>query len=153
MILDLFNQFKAALPPSMAALPHHFGKLALAENGSYPRVVWVPAGSDRFTPGMSGLDSNRLPFKALSNRQVSIEIHFWGQDDASAEAMMENYLGLLLSVYGTAACQPTHGYFMTEQDAAYEHDGSVYVLALVLDHPIVKPETWALLNSIAADCC
>jgi hypothetical protein len=153
VIAELFNHFKAALPPTLATFPHHFGRLALGENGSYPRVVWLPAGSDRFTPGISGRDSDGLPFKALMGRQSSIEIHFWGQDDTAAEAMMEDYLSLLLSVYGTAACQPTHGFFMTEQDPAYQHDGSVYVLGLMLDHPIVKPATWALLTSIAADCC
>jgi hypothetical protein len=153
VIRQLYDDFKASLPPVLAAFPHYFGRLALGENASYPRVVWVPGSGDRFMPGSGGRDGAGLPYKSLQTRQASVELHIWGADDDTAEVMMESYLALLLVTYGTAACQVSHGYFLTEQhEAAYEHDGSVYVLSIAIDQPIIKPATWGVLETIASDC-
>ena len=153
MIFKLFQAFRDSLPATLSIFPHYFGRLALGENASYPRVVWVPGGSDRFMAPVGARDSDGRPIKALLTRQASVELHFWGADDDSAEAMMESYLALLLMVFGAPACQVSHGYFMTEQhEAAYQHDGSVYVLTVSIDQPIIKPETWVVLATIAVDC-
>ncbi|TAL29015.1 MAG: hypothetical protein EPN98_21470 [Phenylobacterium sp.] len=95
-LLDVFAAVQAQLKSNLADLSllgvmpkFEMGEVALAKEGDYPRIVWVPR-SESITPAdAQGGDGVSNP-RPLWKRQCSVMAGIWGKDIADCESIAKH---------------------------------------------------------------
>jgi hypothetical protein len=147
-LLDIFNAVHAQLAIGYPALTSEFGAEHLDEQGSPPRMIWIPT-RDEYSGAMQG-NSGRSP-RALFTVFEGVTIHFWLTPEyGDAKAFVQDFVRALfaLGIFGAQAVKLGTGTWIAN-NADLMRLGRVYELDLQFAVPIVEvsPVTAAVTST------
>lgn len=126
----------AGLSPPVKAPKFLVGKVSLAVEGDYPRIVWVPTTEAIVSADAQGGDGVRNP-RPLWKRQCRVEAFVWEKDIPCAEALANHLIAACHATYGGAG----GGYRVTggswNTDTVVQR-GILYQLTIVFDIPYTR---------------
>lgn len=141
MIAELYNDLLTRLPPGT---PLFLGRQHLAQHDSPPRLVLAPV-LERFNPPDR---PQPQPGRMLWLRETVLELHLWGQDYAQVEALLSEAVTALQASLGTALRLEN----ATWEPEGWDQLGVVLALTFSVTAPILRSETFAVLEQIAHEC-
>lgn len=141
MIIELYNDLLTRLPPGT---PLYLGRQYLAQHDAPPRLVLIPL-LERFNPPDR---PQPQPGRVLWMREVVMELHVWGQDYAQVEGVLGEAVTALQASLGTALRLEN----ATWEPEGWDKLGTVLALTFSVTAPILRSETFVVLEQIAHEC-
>lgn len=78
-----------------------FGAKALADQDTYPRIVWVPRGGRHDKKAFTSRDRSDNP-STLWTRHLAVDAHVFGEDETNAEIISNHMVAVLDGLLGGA---------------------------------------------------
>lgn len=138
-LAKIFEIVNEPLRESMPDAEFLFGRKELKEQGSPPRVVWVPT-HDSYAARNS--QAGNPP--AVATCHAGVEAHIWGPDMETTEGMRNAVVYVLLKKLLGSLLNGTSGFsgrWLTQEEdvAGLTRLGEVYVLHFAVAVPVLAP--------------
>ena len=143
-IQAFFDIFKAAHPLNYQKSVL-LGSRELAGQGKPPRTVVVPT-TETFGDPVQWRDAAGNPRKSLRTRTPRLDIHLWGKDLSAVEELIHSTITVLNTLAGIQVTYlPSE--WTDEAQASWLILGEAYTLSISLDLPVLKTETFAVIET------
>ncbi len=118
--------------------PVLIGERYIAENDTWPRIVWIPR-TDTFGPSEQG----RYNPRQLATDFASYDIHIWERDIDSTRALMHRVMGALHRQASAYSYEPDGAEWVTGGELC--SNGFLVILTVHFRFPVVD-RPWPVAN-------